>query len=261
MQRTKKLTALGCLIAAALAAPMAADALTFTPASGSNVSMLLEQPTTPVLGGVYTSPYVAAIAPAGGLTSASQFNPGNSFMSPIICDDFTTDVSAGLVWQATVTNVATGFSPSGDVSALKFDQGNALQEQYYKTAAQLAQDLVAATPGSANAQQLSYAIWYVFDGAQGGANALSGIDASDAAAALADYKTAYGIAQNADLSAYGNVNVYTANALNVLPPDGKYLDASQEYITVNVPEPATLSLMSLGVLGAGFASRRRQATA
>jgi hypothetical protein len=258
MERMQKITALGCLVAAALAAPLSAEALTFIPVSGSSVSMLLEQPTTPVLGGVYTSPYAAEIAPAGGLTSAGQFNAGNSFLSAIICDDFTTDVGAGLVWQATVTNVAAGFSTPGGASALKFDQGNTLQEQYYKTAAQLAQELAAVNPSSAAAQQLSYAIWYVFDGAQGGASALAGIDATDATAALSDYTSAYNTALVTDVGAYGNVNVYTPNALNGGP---NYLDASQEYITVGVPEPATLSLMGLGLLGAGFASRRRKATA
>jgi len=249
MERTKKLTALAALVAVALAAPMAAEANTIT----GSVSMLLQQPTTPVLGGDYTSPYAAAIAPGGGLTTASQFNAGNSFLSAIICDDFTTDVSAGLVWQATVTNMEA-FN-GGNTSALKFEQGNSQQLQDYKTVAQLSEELVQVNPSSTTAQQLSYAIWYVFDGSHGGSSALSGLGAGDQAAALADYHTAYGIAQGADLGSYANIDIYTPNALNAAGVNG-----SQEYIVVNpVPEPATLSLLGLGLAGVGFMRRRKRA--
>ena len=68
MQSKKRLTLLGALIATALGAPLVADALPLP--TGTIVAAQLKQPTTPVLGGVYTSPYPALIGPGSDTTSA-----------------------------------------------------------------------------------------------------------------------------------------------------------------------------------------------
>ena len=79
-----------------------------------------------VMGGVYTSPYGVSI--------------NNSAPVSLICDDFTTDVSLGQTWTATVTSFAqiqAGTAPQGTP---KFPM-NAIQN--YATAAVLAAELIS----------------------------------------------------------------------------------------------------------------------
>lgn len=150
---------------------------------------------------------------------------------PVICDDFTTDVSLGLAWNANVYTLA-------NLSLLKFgvnDPGglkpsNLLQE--YQAAFYLADQLFALPNTKANSDQiddLSYAIWGIFSSS---ARNVSGYDQDAAQLANTALHMSFGSNQ------YFNRFVYTPNPL----------DASQEYLApAPVPEPGTIWLLGIGI--------------
>jgi hypothetical protein len=150
---------------------------------------------------------------------------------PVICDDFTTDVSLGYTWNANVYTLA-------NLSLLKFgvnDPGglkptNLLQE--YQAAFYLADQLFALPNTQANTDtidDLSYAIWGIFSSS---ARHASGYDQDAAQLANTALNMSFGSNQ------YFNRSIYTPNPFS----------ASQEYLAPTpVPEPATIWFLGIGI--------------
>ena len=203
------------------------------------------------LGGVYTDPYYATIGPA------NQSGPTVSGVTmAVLCDDFTTNVNIGDIWQATSTSVAmlSNNNPSTWLP-LKFDQGDGVtQYNDYMAAAYLATEIMStdqSTPtGAHDAELMSFALWGIFDPngtpsdpcAPLNSCSLSPSDLSTAEADLQAARTAVAGMTAAD---FANVYVYTPNPLG----------ASQEYFVVT-PEPATFGFMAVALMGMFYGMHR-----
>ena len=214
------------------------------------------------MGGVYTSPY--GISVNGG--------------SPIdlICDDFTTDIYVGQSWFAIPTTFAqleAGTNPTGTP---KFAPGGldpavttpAVEIQDYATVAVLAAELMAQPSfGTEPAGEISFALWDVFDGTLLNSTTsdpygpLTSTELSAAqgylagAQALVAGATSGGIVNlsqiTVDGSSIAGMTIYTPNPLS----------ASQEFVTVSMPEAPSLAVFAVYfLLGGGallFFARRR----
>jgi PEP-CTERM motif len=243
MSKNRHMTVLGWLLSGATLVPLAAQA-------NPVVSMDLTELNNASLNGVYTEPYNAQIGPAG-LTGASQFTSTNSKPAAIYCDDFYDDVSQGQVWQATVTNMSALSMTSLDTTVMFHDMTPAQQASDYMAAAWLVEQIAAQNQklpaGQLTAEQESYALWYVFD-----PDALTGLSSTDYNAAVTDYDDAVAAVAGDTTSDFSKVNIYTP--LDDTPGTA----GSQEYFSVDAPEPGTLALMAIGLAGIGWVSRRRR---
>jgi hypothetical protein len=226
-------------------------------AFADNVTMQLTGPTSssaPNLGGVYTDPYTATIGAPGQTTG-----PITGVSAYVLCDDFSTDVYIGQIWQATSTNVSA--LNTSTPLALKFDQGNAAaQYSDYMTVAYLATEIMnidqSTSAGRLQAEQMSFALWGVFDTAPSANNCqtkggpLSGcwITGTNLTAAENDLSAARTAIQGMNASQFANVYIYTPNPLS----------ASQEYIFV--PEPTTWGFLAIGLAAILLAARRARKT-
>jgi len=187
-----------------------------------------------VMGGVYTSPYGISI------------NGGSPTL--LICDDFLTNISIGQTWSAQVTSLAA--LQNNPTATAKF--GNNVTA--YATAAVLAAELMGlGNLATETAGELSYAIWGVFDPAvltgqiQSGEGALTGAELTAAQQFLANAEAVVAAATvggKIDLSKIPYLTIYTPNPLG----------ASQEFLAVSMPEPASIVILGMDCLGmAGLA--------
>jgi hypothetical protein len=222
----------------------------WSPSAFADVNMVLTGVTGPSMGGVYTSPYTATI---------------NGVNTLIICDDFLTDVSVGLAWTASATNVSSLNGPNPS-TALKFDTAPGTpaeavkQEQDYATAAYLAIEILAQDQNTLSGQYmagiLSYALWDLFDPillttyqspvCNHPYGCLTQKEIADAKAALATAQSSAG-----SYTQYSNVTIYTPTPIQ---------GASQEFVTVTMsesPSPAILGVYLFGLAGLAFVFRRR----
>lgn len=177
--------------------------------------------------GVYVSPYQGTIT--------DNVTHTQIFSGFVICDDFNTESYLNVPWTAVATNAGT---LNGNEKFQTSLSGYTVQ-QNYNAVAWLANMLLL--PGNVTdwtAQtNYSFAIWDIMDGQttdpDGGAQNLI----ADAYSAVTDGYVG------------SNVTVYTPS------PN---LNASQEFLVVNAPEPSTLLLLGAGLLCLGLAALRKQ---
>lgn len=220
-------------------------------AFADNVTMELTGPTSssaPNLAGVYTDPYTALIGAAGQTTG-----PITGVSTYVLCDDFSTDVFIGEIWQATSTNLSA-LNTSSPL-ALKFDRTDAAaQYSDYMAAAYLATKIMridqSTSAGRLEAEQLSFALWGVFD-TNPSNGPLSGawITGADLTVAENDLSNARSAVVGMNAAQFDNVFIYTPNPLN----------ASQEYIVVT-PEPSAYGFLAIGLAFIFLAVRRARKT-
>ena len=220
-------------------------------ALADNVTMELTGPTSssaPNLAGVYTDPYTALIGAAG-----QTQGPITGVSTYVLCDDFSTDVYIGEIWQATSTSLSA-LNTSSPL-ALKFDRTNAAtQYSDYMAVAYLATEIMkidqSTSAGRLEAEQLSFALWGVFDtNPTNGPLSGAWITGSDLTTAENDLSNARSAVVGMNAAQFANVFVYTPNPLN----------ASQEYIVVT-PEPSTYGFLAIGLAVILFTVRRARKT-
>jgi len=245
---------LGGMLVALSAIALADDSLTLTGANPGLVSM----------GGVYTSPYVGTITGVG-----SGIN--------IICDDFTDEVYLGETWNVIPTNFAQMSTTGTANQSVLWDTGaTALtQAQGYLTVAILASQLLSINSSSTQAEDLSFAIWDVFNPGSstglGDSNNINNLLLAAQSTATTDLSTAGQSIQSA-LSAVNisNMTIYTADpkgTVNGVSPAVTSCPAGtcgqpQEFVTVSMPEPSSWGLLTVdlaAVLGIVLFFRRRSA--
>jgi len=247
MRKSSNSILLGCLLAAAYLAPLAAQA---SPIQNPVVSMEFTGVAGPSLNGIYTAPYYANVGPAG-LTQDSQFTSQNSTAIAIYCDDFYDDVDTGQVWQATVTNLDQLSTTQVDTGLMFNDMSPARQVSDYMAAAWLVEQIAGGNLTTLQTELDSYAIWRIFD-----PQALQGLSGSDDSLVWQDLQDAFTQVQDDTPGDFSNIDIYT-------PVDSTPGSAgSQEYFAilpqVSAPEPSTLALAALGLVAVAFAMRRRR---
>lgn len=242
------------------------------------------------LGGVYTSPYYATVG-----ASTSEI--------PVICDDFVDNSFIPETWTAYVTPLSdvTGSATPGaptspygpllsSTSPPQFAGGwvgntGLSQEQAYTVASYLADEILEQTPGSMQAQDLSYAMWALFDPAvfidqnngSGGTCTLPNgegcLGSTDLGAAETDLSNALTAVNSLHLTTANfdaiegvdGVTIYTYDPAGGAPSCGSspcLTSPPQEFIAVTVgepPSPAILGFDLLAVAGLFLIARRRWA--
>lgn len=216
-----------------------------------------------VLDGIYTSPYTATI------NGVPQINA--------ICDDFSDESYNPEDWTANVTSVSSLGSTvdntlkwggaSGDVTiGSNSDSWTLTQVQAYDVAAVLANEIVSAPAGSQYQQDLSYALWGLFDpgttSVVGAFNYLTGSGfGADAGNALTYLETAISFTAADSAQVQADINgatIYSYAGGGTTCPSGNCPPPPQEFITV--PEASTPILLAVDLLGfialVGFLRKR-----
>jgi len=198
------------------------------------------------LGNIYTSPYYATIGTATNV--------------PVICDDFASESYVQETWQTIVTN-ASQLTASSPVrwttsSLIAGSEAASLGEfSAYAVAADLATEIMGATPGSTYAQELSYALWGLFDPTAFSSTYLTSTQASTAMGYMMD-----AVNSNPTLSQYSNVTIYSYDPKygTSCAPGTTCPPPPQEFIVVNTPEPSTILMLALGLGGLLVLWRRKK---
>lgn len=176
--------------------------------------------------GVYVSPYQGTIT--DNVTHSQIFN------GYVICDDFNTESYLDTPWTAVSTNAGW---LNGSEKFTTSPSSYSVQQNYNAVAWLANQLLLPGNVTNGTAQtNYSFAIWDIMDGQttdpDGGAQGL--------------ITQAFIAVNNGYVGS--DVTVYTASPL----------DASQEFLVVNTPEPSTLLLLGAGLLFLGLAAWRKQ---
>jgi hypothetical protein len=203
----------------------------------------------PVMGGVYTSPYIATV---GGTTGVD-----------VICDDFADESYIPETWTVYVTNMSNLTTTSNPLkwattgTYAVTEQGsttlNLTETQAYETAATLAEDILAqnqsTTAGQISAGEYSYALWGLFDSSA--FTYLSSQSTTDAGyAAQAEsllYNAASSITSSSpSLSSFSNVTLYTYDPAEPITGScGGPCTPPQEFIAVSMAEPPSPALLGV----------------
>lgn len=192
-------------------------------------TMTLTSAGSNISGGVYIGPYTASI-------------DGTSF--PVICDDFTADSYIGETWTANAESFTSLGGTKFGSSATTI--GGVDAAHGYAMVGWLAEQLFANASNFSVATNIQYALWSVFSSAA--------LPLSAGAQSWLDQAYAH---RNDSLGLYSDLLIFT--------PTGSTCSAGpcptwppQEFIA-RAPEPATLSLMGLGLAAIAAARRRRRA--
>lgn len=209
------------------------------------------------MGGVYTSPYGVSINGAAAVL--------------LICDDFTTDVTVGQIWTASVTSFAdlqAGTNPAGTPTFNPGSPAPLSVIQNYATAAVLSAELMSLPSfASETAGEYSYALWSIFDTSllNSTTNAYGTLSGAELKAAQKDLSDAQAMVAGAttgnvvDLSKI-SIGGLSINGLTIYTPDPLF--SSQEFLQVSMPEPsshAVLAVDLLAIAGLIVVLRRRMA--
>lgn len=187
---------------------------------------------SPVLDGIYMSPYTAII---------------NGVPTTVICDDFSDDVDVNETWTVT----------SGTVGSSTVGYWGAENSANYEEVAWLAQQLLTPAILSNPTQEgiYSYAIWSVFD-----SNVQSYLESTGYTAtwnAVNSVLTAYNASQD---QATDVVTVYTP----ATPANQTCCGHPQEFLAVSTPEAPAPAILGIDMLGLGvllFVFRRHRTAA
>jgi hypothetical protein len=265
MRHTLRKLRYASIVALALAM-VAGSALAFQ--APTTTTFYLDNPGSyTVLAGVYTSPY-------GG-----QVNFPTSSIVPVICDDFADESFTPEEWTAYVTSLSS--LTSGTDTYLKWSKStydpSLSQTQAYDVAALLSIDILQSSSGSTAQQDLSYALWALFDplgngaspsdpGAFGQLNNYG--DTSAISQATTDLNAAINDVVNTNSSALAElsnykVTIYSYKSGATCPDQTGGVCANtppQEFITVTTPEASTPILLAVDLLGfialVGFLRKR-----
>jgi hypothetical protein len=185
-------------------------------------------------GGLYVGPY--------------QISVNGAPSSPMVCDDYATEISVQSSWNAN----AYAF---GQLSQMKFygnagfGNGASTADQAYEEVFYLSAQMMLQTD-STNYAAIHYAIWQIMDP---GDNPASNGPTAGAGAWLA---------QAADPGNWQNVNTSDFLVYTPTTPGTSGPGASQEFIQVidpnnaTVPVPSSLILLAAGLLGLAGLRRR-----
>jgi hypothetical protein len=204
------------------------------------------------LAGVYTSPYSGTVSPGGPTI-------------PVICDDFADDSYVPEQWTANVTSLSS-LTPGTTNGELKWANATVggvtlTQAQAYTVAAYLAGEILTSVAGSAAQEDLSYAMWGLFDptGTTNDLGAFAWLQYygynNDETIAMNDLTSAVSYVQTHNLgpSNYANVTIYSYDT--AANPNGPTCNGGtcpnsppQEFITVSMAEPPSAALFLLDLL-------------
>jgi hypothetical protein len=215
-----------------------------------------------ILAEAYTSPYTGTVN--GGPTI------------DVICDDFadnTYDPEEWTAYETQLSSLTSGTPDStlkwlGNGSTIAVDGQNLNQAQAYTVAAVLAVELLAAAPGSQVQQDLSYAMWGLFDptGTSGDPGAFTWLsnanDTTDLGNAETDLNNAVSYVVNSANASQVQADVNAVTIYTYDPsanPEGPSCSGGpcassppQEFITVSTvtaPEASTPVLLAVDLLG------------
>jgi len=168
---------------------------------------------------------------SGGVYVGPYAGTWNGSPVQMVCDDYSHEVFVGETWQAHASTFA-------DLSQTRFwDSAHAGQSlQKYEMAAWLTAQMFAGNRDSWAA--IGFAIWRIFTG-------------STPTSGGADYWMS--VAASQDFSHYD------FSRFRILTPDSSGANSAQEYIVIVAPEPATILLLVLGLVGLCLMGRKRAA--
>jgi hypothetical protein len=179
-------------------------------------------------GGVYTSPYGISI------------NGGSTV--PLICDDFTTDITINETWSAIPTTFAALQAASNPVGTPKFTPAAEITD-YAVTAVLAAELMELPNLATDQAGEISFALWDVFDptlltstsnpyGSITGAQLIAAQGYLTGAEALVAGATSGGVITLNNISVGGR----SIAGMSIYTPSPK--GAAQEFLMVSMPEPS-----------------------